>query len=205
MPEARPVVFVIDDDASLRRALERLLRTEGYAVEGFASAQAYLARAPYDGPGCLLLDLAMPGIDGLELQQRLTRDAASLPIVFLSGHANVPESVNAMKMGAVDFLTKPADDADLLAAVRAALLQRDTQLAARERLATLSAREREVMHLVVEGLRNKEIAARLGITEKTVKVHRARAMEKTGATSLPELVRLAAEDSPPSPPDRAQP
>lgn len=201
MPEAQPIVFIVDDDDSLRRALERLLRAEGHTVESFASAQAYLARARYDGPGCLLLDLAMPGMDGLELQQRLARDAESLPIVFLSGHANVPESVRAMKMGAVDFLTKPVDEAELLGAVRTALARRNARLHGRARLAALSAREREVMRLVVTGLRNKEIAAQLGITEKTVKVHRARVMEKTGATSLPELVRLAAEDQPDSAPD----
>ncbi|KPK16469.1 MAG: hypothetical protein AMJ67_14445 [Betaproteobacteria bacterium SG8_41] len=190
MPEAKPTVFVVDDDDSLRRALERLLRAAGYAVEGFASAQAYLARARYHGPGCLLLDLAMPEIDGLELQARLVHDAEVLPIVFLSGQADIPASVRAIKLGAVDFLTKPADDDALLAAVGAALARRAEQLQGQARLAALSAREREVMYLVVQGLRNKQIAAQLGVTEKTVKVHRARVMEKTGARSLAELVRL---------------
>lgn len=195
MPEARATVFVVDDDDSLRRALERLLRAEGYAVEGFASAEAYFARAAYDGPGCLLLDLALPGIDGLALQARLTRDAEALPIVFLSGRADISTSVRAMKLGAVDFLTKPADAAALLTAVRAALARRAAHLDGRSRLAALSGREREVMRLVVAGLRNKQIAAQLGITEKTVKVHRARVMEKTGAASLPDLVRLAADEA----------
>ena len=192
MPEACPLVFVIDDDASLRRALERLLRAEGYAVEGFASAEAYLERAHHDGPGCVLLDLALPGIDGLELQARLARDTRALPIVFLSGHADVPSGVHAMKTGAVDFLTKPVEADKLLTAVRAALERRASQIDTRERFSGLSGREREVMALVVAGLRNKQIAAQLGITEKTVKVHRARVMEKTGATSLAGLVRLAA-------------
>lgn len=201
MAEARPTVFIIDDDDSLRRALERLLSAEGYAVEGFASAEAYLARDPHDGLGCLLLDVAMPGIDGLALQARLARDAEALPIVFLSGHADIPASVRAMKLGAVDFLTKPADDESLLAAIGAALGRHAARLQGQARLAALSTREREVMGFVVEGLRNKEIAARLGITEKTVKVHRARVMEKTGARSLAELVRLVGENSTGHPPD----
>ncbi|KPK18237.1 MAG: hypothetical protein AMJ67_10965 [Betaproteobacteria bacterium SG8_41] len=190
MAEAPPTVFIIDDDDSLRRALERLLSAEGYAVETFASTEAYLARPPHDGLGCLLLDVAMPGIDGLALQARLARDADALPIVFLSGNADIPASVRAMKLGAVDFLTKPADDENLLAAIGAALGRRAAQLQGQARLAALSAREREVMRLVVQGLRNKQIAAQLGITEKTVKVHRAHVMEKTGARSLAELVRL---------------
>lgn len=194
MPEACPVVFVVDDDDSLRRGLERLLRAEGYTVEAFESAQAYLQRPPHEGPGCLVLDLAMPGVDGLELQARLAREAQALPVVFLSGHADVPASVRAMKTGAVDFLTKPADADALLAAVRAALERRAQQLGTNARLAGLSPRERDVMRLVVTGLRNKQIAAQLDITEKTVKVHRARVMEKTGATSLADLVRLAADD-----------
>lgn len=203
MHDARPVVFVIDDDDSLRRALERLLRAEGYAVEAFASARAYLQRPVHHGRGCLVLDLAMPDVDGLELQARLASEAQALPIVFLSGHADIPASVRAMKAGAVDFLTKPADADALLAAVRAALGRREQQLDTRTRLAGLSPREREVMRLVVAGLRNKQIAARLGITEKTVKAHRARVMEKTGATSLADLVRLAADDRAGPPTDAA--
>ena len=212
MAEQRPVVFVVDDDASLRRAIERLLRSAGYEVECFAGAQAYLQRAAYDGPGCLLLDLAMPQIDGLELQARLAQDAQALPIIFLSGHADVPASVQAMKMGAHDFLTKPVEEEVLLAAVRTSLARCNDLLSARAesaarhaRLAPLSQREREVLQLVVAGLRNKVIASRLGVTEKTIKVHRAHIMEKTGARSLPELVRLAAEeaaDQPPTLPER---
>jgi FixJ family two-component response regulator len=203
MPEMRTTVFVVDDDDSLRRALERLLRAEGYTVEGFASAEAYLARAAHEGPGCLLLDLALPGIDGLALHARLARDAEALPVVFLSGHADIPASVRAMKLGAIDFLTKPADDKVLLAAVRAALARRAVQLDGHSRLAALSEREREVMNLIVQGLRNRQIAAQLGITERTVKAHRARVMEKTGAASLPELVRLVTgeiADPPPGTP-----
>jgi FixJ family two-component response regulator len=192
--EAAPIVFIVDDDESLRRALGRLLRTAGYAVESFADAAAYLAREPHAGPGCLLLDLAMPGIDGLELQRRMAEERDALPVVFLSGHAQVPQCASAMKQGAVDFLTKPVDEDQLLAALGAALARRDASLQRGSRLAGLSAREREVMHLVAAGMRNKETARRLGISEKTVKVHRARVMEKTGAVSLPELVRLLAEE-----------
>lgn len=203
MADPQPTVFVIDDDPSLRRGVERLLRTEGYEVECFDSAAAYFARAAHAGPGCLLVDLAMPGMDGLEMQARLAQDARSLPIVFLSGHADIPASVRAMKMGAVDFLTKPVDAGVLLPALRAALarhagerMRRAEQTRREARLARLTDREHEVLHFVVAGLRNKVIAARLGITEKTVKAHRAHIMEKTGATSLPDLVRLAAGGPP---------
>ena len=195
MAEALPVVFVVDDDHSFRRALERMLRVEGYAVEVFASARAYLERAPYDGPGCLLLDLAMPGIGGLELQARIARDEQALPIVFVSGHPDVKSGVHAMKMGAVDFLTKPVDSEVLLGAIRTALSRQAARLHARARLALLSRREHQVLGLVVQGLLNKQIAAQLGIAEKTVKVHRARVMEKTSSASLADLVRLAAEDA----------
>ena len=195
MVDERPVVFVVDDDDSFRRALARLLRVEGYAAELFGSARAYLERAPYDGPGCLVVDLAMPGIDGLELQARLARDAEALPLVFVSGHADVASSVHAMKMGAVDFLTKPVDAEALLSAIQTALSRQAIRRDVRARFARLSGREREVMRLVVQGLLNKQIAAQLGIAEKTVKVHRARVMEKTGSASLADLVRLATEEA----------
>ena len=199
VPELTPIVFVVDDDASLRRALARLLRTAGYASATYADARSYLARAPHDGPCCLILDLAMPEIDGLQLQAHLAQDAHAPPIIFLSGHGSIPDSVQAMKMGAVDFLTKPADREKLCAAVRTALARhaaltsaRGEEAARQSRLAKLSTREQEILHYVVAGLRNKQIAARLAITEKTVKVHRAHIMEKTGARSVPELVLLAA-------------
>jgi FixJ family two-component response regulator len=197
MTEAAPTVLVVDDDPSVLRALERLLRAAGYAVDGYASPQAFLQRAPRDRPGCVVVDLRMPEIGGIELQEALVQQGCALPIVFLTGHGDVSSSVRAMKAGAIDFLTKPCDDTDLLAAVERALARdaearaaRDEHRAIELRFATLTPREREVCLLVARGLLNKQIAAELGTAEKTVKVHRGRVMTKLGMASLAELVRL---------------
>jgi FixJ family two-component response regulator len=192
------VIFVVDDDPSVRRALARLLRCEGYVVETFASAEDVLALELGERPSCVVLDLRMPGIDGLELQARLRANGREPAIVFLSGRGDVPAATEAMKAGAVDFLEKPVASDRLLAAVRVASArdaaarttcsERD-DLTARHRW--LTRREREVMNLVVDGLPNKRIADRLGTSEKTIKVHRARVMTKMAAPSLPELVRMS--------------
>ena len=193
------VVFVVDDDPSVRRALARVLRCEGYTVETFASADELLSRdAGGPAPSCVVLDFCMPGVDGLELQARLSQGDAAPAIVFLSGFGDVPIATGAMKAGAVDFLEKPFRTEALLAAIRRAVV-RDTaaravrsdraEVAARHRW--LTRREREVMSLVVDGLPNKRIADRLGTSEKTIKVHRARVMTKMAAASLPDLVRMA--------------
>ena len=191
-------VYLVDDEPDLRRALERLLRAEGYDVEGFDRAADFLARVPANASGCIVLDVAMPGIDGMAMQQRLVAEGSALPIVFLSGHGDIPMSVRAIKAGAVDFLTKPVKGADLLRAVnaarelagqRAALLAEVAQLQARA--AQLTPREREVFTHVIAGRLNKVIADRIGTTEQTVKVHRARVMEKLEAGSVADLVRIA--------------
>lgn len=191
-------VFLVDDEPELRLALTRLLRAEGLEVEAYGSAQAFLERVDDHCVGCLVLDLAMPGSNGLELQQQLTARGAKLGIVFLTGHGDIPTSVRAIKAGAVDFLTKPVRRADLLHAVQAALHhardQHESAVAAaglRSRLAQLTPREREVFAHVIAGKLNKVIAAGLGTTEQTIKVHRARVMEKLGVDSVAELVRVA--------------
>jgi FixJ family two-component response regulator len=192
-----PTVFVVDDYAPGRRSISRLLRAAGFAVTAFASAQEFLA--PYDPetPGCLVLDLAMPDVSGLELQGILADKGSLLPIIFLTAHGDIPKSVQAMKRGATDFLTKPVNDEDLLAAVRAAIekhraLRREqTELSEiRARLATLTPREREVLEYVVAGKLNKQIAGELGTVEQTVKIHRAHVMQKMRVQSVAELVRL---------------
>jgi FixJ family two-component response regulator len=195
-----PLVFVVDDDPSVRRSVTRLLESSGYAVEAFASAREFLARSPHPGPCCLVLDVRMPGLTGLELQERLVAGGRRMSIVFVTGHVDVPKSVEAMKGGAVDLLTKPVDARDLLAAVQRCMAKSAQELTAEARLTevqqrvkTLTAREMEVFALVVTGMLNKQIAAALGIGEKTVKVHRARVMEKMRAGSVAELVRLADE------------
>jgi len=192
------IVFVVDDDPSVVRSLKRLLRVSGYRVEAFESAEQFLRCRIPDIPACLLLDVAMPGLSGLDLQAELARGGFCLPIIFLTGQADIRMTVCAMKAGASDFLTKPFNAGELLNAVESAI-ERDREAyrrrsegaAAGERAGGLTPREREVLALVVIGLMNKQIAARLGVAEKTVKVHRARVMEKMRAQSVAELVRLA--------------
>ena len=194
---ATATVFVVDDDDSLRRALSRVLRGPGWSVEGVGSGEAFLERLPYRGVGCVLLDVNMPGLSGPELQARLLAEGSTLPVVFLTGHGDIPTGIGAMKRGAVDFLTKPVDDETLLHTVRQAIeahAQRgahDRELGeARQRLERLSPREREVMELVVAGLLNKQIADHMEISIKTVKVHRSRVMEKMEVRSVAALVHL---------------
>jgi FixJ family two-component response regulator len=194
----QPIVFVIDDDDSVRRSLERLLRSVDLDVETYASAQEFLRRTLPDRPSCVVLDLRLPGPSGLELQESLLRAGHNVPIVFISGHADVPSSVRAIKAGAVDFLQKPFSDQALLDIIHGALrrdreARRDRAEIAglRVRFDTLTPRERDVLRLVIQGRLNKQIAGDLGISEKTVKFHRGRVMEKTQAGSVAELVRQA--------------
>jgi FixJ family two-component response regulator len=191
-------VFLVDDEPGMLKALTRLLQSEGFTVRAFGSAKAFLESYRPEALGCLVLDVAMPEVNGLELQQRLTQGGVLLPIVFLTGHGDIPMSVQAVRAGALDFLTKPVKDADLLRAVRAALQRAAEQrelildmVLLHQRYSALTAREREVMGHVIAGELNKQVAADLGIAEHTVKVHRARAMEKMGVESLPDLVRAA--------------
>jgi FixJ family two-component response regulator len=198
MTAVGPAVFVVDDDPSVRKSLTRLIASAGYAVEAFASAREFLAREPYAGPCCLVLDVRMPGLTGLDLQETLAAAGRRMSIVFVTGHGEISTSVRAMKSGAVDFLTKPFDENDLLTAIERAVAKdvRDQSDGARvtevqQRVKTLTPREAEVFALVVTGMLNKQIASALGIAEKTVKVHRARVMEKMRAGSVADLVRLA--------------
>jgi|SRR5438105_3645007 len=196
-PPSSPTVFVVDDDEAVRKAVSRLLRSAGIAMAAFASPGEFLAQYDPATPGCLVLDIAMPGFNGLQLQTTLGEKGSSLPIIFLTGHGNVSKSVQAMKHGAFDFLSKPVKDKDLLAVVRAAIetdafVRREQAKFSeiRARLDTLTPREREVLEHVVAGKMNKQIAADLGITEATVKMHRARVMAKMKVQSVAELARL---------------
>lgn len=197
---APPLIHVVDDDDSLRSALQRLLAAAGYRVKAYASAGEFLLDPPADAPGCLLLDLRMPGPSGLDLQEALVRHGIRLPVIFLSGHGDLATGVRAMKAGAVDFLSKPVEREPLLAAVARALELDATQRAAsgvdremRARFAQLTAREREVFELVAAGRLNKQIADALGIAERTVKAQRAQVMAKLGAANAAELGRIAAQ------------
>jgi FixJ family two-component response regulator len=190
-------VFVVDDDPIVVRALERMLRSNDISVETFTSPAAFLERPPYDDVGCLLLDLRMPGLSGLDVQRAMSRQGISMPIVFLSAQGDVPSTARAMREGAIDFLEKPIDEPQLLAAIDRARLksiaqreQHDRERDAEERLARLTKREREVCNLVATGMLNKQIAYELGLSEKTVKVHRGRVTRKLDVDSVPALVRL---------------
>lgn len=198
MTEAASIVYVVDDDPSVRRAIKRLLESEGYQVELFGSAQEFLQAGRSDGPSCLVLDIRLRGTSGLTLQRQLAEADIRIPIIFITAHGDIPMTVRAMKAGAVEFLTKPFRDQDLLDAIHVALdrnrarRQAEAEIASlRERLESLTPREREVLPLVVSGLLNKQIAAEIGTSESTVKVHRSQLMRKMGADSLAELVRLA--------------
>ena len=198
MNDETATVFLVDDDLSILRALTRLLRVGGHQVSAFRSPRDFLAQHDAAVPGCVVLDLAMPGLNGLELQAALAAAGSQRPIVFISGHGDVPSSVRAMKAGAVDFLTKPVSQENLLAAIQRAIecdrVMRQTRAelqAIDERLNRLTPREREVFQHVVAGQLNKQIAVDLGTVEKTVKVHRSRVMEKMGVRSLADLVRIA--------------
>ena len=198
MAEQPATCFVVDDDASVRRSLSFLIKSLGYRVETFDSADAILARKPYDGIGCIITDVKMPGTSGLDLQDALNRSDTALPIIFITGHGDLPMGIGAMKKGAVDFLAKPFDDEDLIVAITAALNKcREVRQAseditsAQHRFEKLSSREHDVLRHVIAGRLNKQIACDLGIAEQTVKIHRGRIMKKLQVESLAELVRLA--------------
>src|ERR1700758_2009886 len=198
MTDPDPIVFVVDDDASVRDAVKRLIASVGLRAETFESAREFLSRKRPEAPGCLVLDVLLPDLGGLEFQRALAEANIHIPIIFITGHADVPMTVRAMKAGAVEFLSKPFRDQDLLDAIQQALERsrkaREQQSVTKElrrRFASLTSRQREVMERVVAGLINKETGAELGISEKTVKIQRHQVMEKMGARSLPELVRMA--------------
>jgi FixJ family two-component response regulator len=196
--EVFPSVYLVDDDASVRKALARLIRSAGLEVQTFASAREFLDRIPdTNNPACLVADVRMPGLSGIDLHHELRSTNRNLPIIFVTGHGDIPMSVNAMKAGAVDFLPKPVKDSDLLRAIKQALahadydrVKRDELEGLRKRMEKLTARESQVMALVVKGMLNKQIAFVLGTVEKTIKVHRARVMRKMEVNSVAELVRI---------------
>jgi FixJ family two-component response regulator len=198
LSKAKRLVCVVDDDQSVRRALGRLFKSTGYAAETFASAGDYLSREIFEGPICLVLDVRMPGLTGPALQEALETRGACEQIIFITGHGDVPTATQAMKNGAIDFLTKPFDDGELTEAVKRALERGEKELRKREerreargRIDRLTPREFEVLRFVVMGLLNKQIAAELHTAEKTIKVHRGRVMQKLGVTSVPDLVRVS--------------
>ena len=197
-PQAEAVIAIVDDDFSAREGLSSLIRSTGFEVETFASAQEFLARHGAEAPSCLVLDLQLPGLSGLDLQKRMATAGLEIPIVFLTGHGNIPASVQAIKAGAVEFLTKPFDEQALLRAIqeaverdRRARRQQAEMRELRDRYGSLTTREQQVMQQVVSGLLNKQIAAELNITEFTVKIHRGQVMRKMCAASLADLVRMA--------------
>jgi FixJ family two-component response regulator len=200
MPPSKPIVFVVDDDISVRESLELLIASAGWQPEIFASAQEFLHRPRSPVPNCLVLDLSLPDLNGLELQRRIAAERTDMPIIFITGHGDVPSTVQAMKAGATEFLTKPFSEDALLSAIRQALersrdaLSREAEMQSlRKRYDSLTLRERQVMTLVVSGLLNKQVGGELGISEITVKAHRGKVMQKMKADSLPALVKMAAQ------------
>ena len=198
MTDPDPIVFIVDDDLSVRRSTERLVQSAGLKVQTFTSAKEFLKNARFEGPACLVLDVRMPGLSGMDLQQELAQSGIQIPIIFITGHGDIPMSVRAMKAGAVEFLTKPFRSRGLLDAIRAALerdrsahKERSETGALRQRYEQLTPREREVMVLVAAGLLNKQVAGELATTERTIKFHRAHIMQKMHAESLADLVRMA--------------